>query len=68
VHDIPVFHFIVFAFNVEFTCIFYGLFGARPLKEILNEPSKITLAGKVSSENEIMIDYREDDGFTFENR
>jgi len=48
-------------------------YGARPLKrviqkEVLNKLSKMILAGKVSSENEIMIDYREDDGFTFENR
>ncbi len=48
-------------------------YGARPLKrviqkEVLNELSKMILAGKVSSENKIMIDYGEDDGFKFENR
>jgi len=48
-------------------------YGARPLKrviqkEVLNKLSKMILAGKVSSENEIIVDYREDDGFKFENR
>jgi len=39
-------------------------FGARPIKrviqrEILNELSKLILAGKINSENEIQIDYNE---------
>ena len=47
-------------------------FGARPIKrviqkEILNELSKEILAGKVSSNSQILIDYK-DNKLTFENK
>ena len=47
-------------------------FGARPLnrviqKKVLNELSKMILAGKVSPEKEILIDYQDDD-FVFINK
>lgn len=47
-------------------------FGARPLKrviqkKVLNELSKMILAGKISPQEEILIDYQKDD-FVFINK
>jgi ATP-dependent Clp protease ATP-binding subunit ClpB len=51
---------------------FDPLFGARPLKrviqkQVMNELSKMILAGKVSKDSNIMLDYK-NDAFLFHNK